>query len=136
MKRNKTDLLFLGILLFSLPFCAKLHHIQIGELTNTQDFEPIPFDIQIKDDAIILGSDSKAVNTTLPWTLYFFSKLLSPGPTTGGTVAKTTYADQVLEEIIDNCPSGKVTGITSMRESRSFSMLSGEIVEINGYCLQ
>ena len=33
------------------------------------------------------------------------------------------------------CPSGKLTGLMSVRESRKYPVISGEIVKVTGYCV-
>lgn len=61
--------------------------------------------------------------------------LFQMGPRTGKPVYNASYARNVIEMVYEKCPSGKITGLMSIRETRSYPVISGEIVKITGYCM-
>ena len=62
--------------------------------------------------------------------------LVNMGPRTGNPVYADDYAHKILDYVYAECPSGKLTGLTSVREAKAFGAVSGEIVRISGYCIQ
>lgn len=56
------------------------------------------------------------------------------GPTTGGKVFSDTYPDVLAQQVKNACPNGTIVGLTSIRESNKYPVISGEIVRIIGYC--
>ena len=59
------------------------------------------------------------------------------GPRTGEPVwSSDTYADKVYLGLYEKCPSGQITGLTSIREINKYPVVSGEIVKITGFCLK
>lgn len=62
--------------------------------------------------------------------------LFQIGPKTGLQVYNERYAEKLVYEIHQKCPSGRVTGLMSIREMRKYPVISGEIVKVTGYCLK
>jgi hypothetical protein len=57
------------------------------------------------------------------------------GPRTGNLVFNDTYAEGILLNLYQACPSGRITGLMSIRETRKYPVISGEIIKVTGYCL-
>lgn len=62
--------------------------------------------------------------------------LFQQGPRTGNPVYVEGYAEKLIYEIYEKCPSGKITGVTSIRETRKYPVISGEIVKVSAYCVE
>lgn len=58
------------------------------------------------------------------------------GPRTGVPVYTDKYAEKLIYELHTQCPSGKLTGLLSIQESREYPVIKGEIIKIKGYCLR
>jgi hypothetical protein len=125
-----------------LSSCAILHHAQIGEIENPPGYEARPFDIKVSETGvnvqeaadvgkIFLKNKQKEEADKLAGLISLFQM----GPRTGNGVYDRTYADEILKKIYEACPSGNVTGLMSIRETRKYPVISGEIVKITGYCL-
>lgn len=123
--------------------CAQLHHVQIGEVISHPNYIQQPFDIKISETGINIqeaGKISKAVLNNQTGKdaeqLAGIIGLFQMGPRTGNPVyTSADYAKNILAAIYEKCPSGKVTGLASIRESRKYPVISGEIVKITGFCL-
>lgn len=122
--------------------CAQLHHVQIGEIVNNSNYVQKPFDIKISETGINLqeaadiakfvgnkdqGDTAQSIANTIG--------LFQMGPLTGNPVYVKDYAKNLIQVIYEKCPSGRVTGLTSIRETRKYPVVSGEIVKVTGYCL-
>ncbi len=122
--------------------CAQLHHVQIGEVVNNPNYTQKPFDIKISETGINLqeaadiakfvgnkdqGDTAQSIANTIG--------LFQMGPVTGNPVYVKDYAKNLIQVIYEKCPSGRVTGLTSIRETRKYPVVSGEIVKVTGYCL-
>lgn len=132
----------LVLFLLFLSACAQLHHVQIGELDNNPKYVQKPFDIKISEMGIDLNdvkNISQAVlkdnsNDDVQKALAILS-LFQMGPSTGAPVYVKDYAKNLIQVLYEKCPSGKITGLTSVRETRKYPVISGEIVKVTGYCL-
>ena len=60
--------------------------------------------------------------------------LFQMGPKTGKPVFTPKYSDQIIHELRTTCPSGRITGLTMVRETADYPVVSGEIVKVVGYC--
>lgn len=134
----------IGLLVFLLLLssCAQLHHVQIGEITSHPEYIQKPFDIKISEAGINIGEASQISKVFLDKNKHEGADriaaiigLFQMGPRTGNPVYTKDYAKNLVQVIYEKCPSGKVTGLMSVRESRKYPIVSGEIVKITGYCL-
>jgi hypothetical protein len=127
---------------YLLAGCAALHHVQLGEITSHPNYTAQPFDLKISETGI-------DINEAKDIAKLFMSKegqkqaddiaaivgLFQMGPRTGNPVYVKGYAHNLVKAIYEKCPSGRVTGLMSIRESRKYPVVSGEIVKVTGYCL-
>ncbi len=131
-----------AILLLFFFSCAQLHHVQLGEVTSHPDYVQKPFDIKVNEMGINLG-EAKALSKAFlsaegskdAENIATFISLFQMGPITGNPVYVKDYAKNLIQIIYEKCPSGMVTGLMSVRETRKYPVISGEIVRVTGYCL-
>jgi len=125
-----------------LSSCAQLHHVQIGEIDNNSKFVQKPFDIKLSEVGVdiqeagritkaLAGKDSNNEAKKIADIIALFQM----GPRTGNPVYTKGYAKNLIQLIYEKCPSGRVTGLASIRETRKYPVVSGEIVKLTGYCL-
>jgi hypothetical protein len=132
----------LGLSLLMLGGCSQLHHVHIGEIDQSQG-TLTPFTLKVNElgfdaaKAAKIGADvAKSASTSEDLEVVAFILAISNfGPKTGNPVYNDAYADQVLAEVIKVCPSKKLTGLISVREATNVGPVSGEVVRINGYCI-
>lgn len=129
--------------LFSLTGCAQLHHAQIGDIDNRPGYVKTPFDIKLSETGVNLEEIGAASRALLRGRagkqaqgVAAIVGLFQMGPHTGNAVYTKDYAITMAKLVYEKCPSGHVTGLTSIRETRKYPIVSGEIVKITGYCLQ
>jgi hypothetical protein len=118
--------------------CATLHHAQLDEI-DAQNGHLRPFEIHVSET----GVNTKAVGTvasvalrsSTPSKLADIVALFQFGPKTGDVVFDDKFADSVAQQILNECPSARVTGLVSMRESTKYYAVSGEYVTVRGFCI-
>ncbi len=121
--------------------CAVLHHVQIGDIDNREasrspiDVKVSEVGVNVDDAAAIAGSiggrkEAADANRIAEYIGYF-----QMGPRTGNPVYSSDYARKIADKVWEQCPSGSVTGLQSIRETRAYPVISGEIVKIKGECI-
>jgi hypothetical protein len=137
--------IFLGLVssIFLLSGCAVLHHVQVGEIESSPELVSVPFEIKVSEFGIDLNDvkstskilmnkrDSDQTNDALS-----FIQAFQMGPRTGAGVYNISYVDHMEDKIRQQCPSGRITGLMSIRETASYPVVKGEIIKIKGYCLK
>jgi hypothetical protein len=128
-----------ALALFSaLPACATLHNLQLDEIDGAHAHLE-PFELHVSE----VGIDTKAVGqiasaasgSRAPSQIASIVALFQSGPKTGNVVYDDTFADHVADAILAKCPSARVTGLMSERESTSYYAVSGEYVTVRGFCI-
>lgn len=120
--------------------CAVLHHVQVGQIDNRDSDVLIPFEIKMNEVGVSaeeIGALAKATNSKSGDDVAGVAHIISMfqmGPRTGAPTYNEHYAKNLIYEIHQKCPSGKVTGLMSIREMRSYPGISGEIVKVTGFC--
>lgn len=120
--------------------CAVLHKVQIGQVDSRDDDAYIPFEILLNETGVAveeIGTIARATQTRAGDDAAGAAAIISLfqiGPRTGKPVYNERYAEKLIFEIYQRCPTGKVTGLMSIRETRSYPAISGEIVKVTGYC--
>jgi hypothetical protein len=133
-----------AVLLPALPVllastgCATLHRAQLDEI-DAQYGHLRPFEIRVSEtgiDAAALGRTASAASrSSAPSKVATLVQLFQFGPKTGNVVYDDAYADVIAQQILDQCPSARVTGLMSLRESTKYYAVSREYVTIRGYCI-
>jgi len=133
--------LVLSLSLFMIS-CAQLHHVQVGDVDSRPDFVAKPFEILVSETGINIGEAAGVSKAILNQNQHRDAKniaafigLFQMGPRTGNPVYVKDYAKNVIQVVYEKCPSGRVTGLMSIRETRKYPVVSGEIVKIKGFCL-
>jgi len=132
----------LAALALLLSACAQLHHVQIGEIESHPAYVAKPFDIKISETGVNVGEAKEIAKAFLDEkgqeraeAIAGIIGLFQMGPRTGNPVYVKGYAKNLIQLIYEKCPSGRVTGLMSIRETRKYPVVSGEIVKVTGYCL-
>lgn len=135
----KSIFFLLGVAL--LNSCAVLHNIQVGEVESFNGYIHKPFEIKMSEvgfDAARTSDQMKALNRNqdnAASDALAIVALFQMGPRTGLPVYNRDFAKNLIQIIYEKCPSGRVTGLMSIREHRDYSIVSGEILKIKGLCL-
>lgn len=124
-----------------LGACAHLHHVQLDDIDNTEAASAI--ELLVSETGVNLQeagnisrslSNSRSANKNIE-QLQTLIALFQMGPVTGNPTYAADYTSQIPLLLLEKCPSGRITGITSIRESRKYPVVSGEIVKIRAFCL-
>lgn len=132
--------IFSPLLILLLSGCAILHHVQVGQVDNRNNFVQIPFEILMSEVGVSteeIGKIAKSTRSNGGDNLAGIAEIVSlfqMGPRTGNLTYNERYAEKLIYEIYQKCPSGAVTGLMSIREMRKYPVVSGEIVKVTGYC--
>lgn len=122
-----------------------MHHTQVGEIKSHPNFEAIPFEVLVSETGFNLQEAGKIGAAVMSdknagdnlKTVTAIIGLFQMGPRTGEPIWSTdTYADKAYLGLYEKCPSGQITGLTSIREMNKYPVVSGEIVKITGFCLK
>jgi hypothetical protein len=122
-----------------LAGCTFLHHAQIGDIDNSAGYRQVPFDIKLSETGVSLDDVKKvaeALGSREGQAGAEYLGYIQMGPRTGNPVYVERYAEELVQRIHSACPTGKVTGLVSIRESNKYPIISGEIVKVTGYCLK
>jgi hypothetical protein len=118
--------------------CASLHHAQLDEIDG-QTGRLEPFEIHVSETGVntraVGAVASVAMHSSKPSQIANIVSLFQFGPKTGDVVFDDKYADVVAQMILDRCPSARVTGLVSLRESTKYYAVSGEYVTVRGFCI-
>jgi hypothetical protein len=118
--------------------CVSLHHAQLDEIDG-QRGRLVPFEIHVSETGVntraVGAVASVAAQSSKPSQLANLVALFQFGPKTGDVVYDDKFADMVAGEILVRCPSARVTGLMSVRESTKYYAMSGEYVTVRGYCI-
>ena len=127
--------------LFTTLGCAQLHHVQVGDIDNSPGYVRRPFDIKVSESGVNLREAAQIVGAfdrkagEGAEKIAAIIGLFQTGPRTGNAVYVKDYAKNLIEVVYQKCPSGRVTNLNSIRETRKYPVVSGEIVKITGICL-
>ncbi len=134
-------LILIGALLL-LGACARLDHVQVGDIDQSQG-QLKPISVKISENAIEMAAvagiaaavvKSPSANQHLKEIRNFLA-LINMGPRTGNPTFTDAYAENILNQLFEQCPSGKITGIRNIREAKTYGPVSGEIVRLDAYCI-
>jgi hypothetical protein len=127
-----------------LSACAQLHHIQLSDIDNRKDSTLQPVDVKVSETGVNLHEavdiqravlkDNKTADTA--GKIAEMVALFQMGPRTGNPVYSPKYAEGIGRMLYKECPSGRLTGLMSIREARKYPVISGEIVKVTGYCMK
>lgn len=120
-----------------------LHRTQLSDIHSEAVLKSKKFEILLSETGINLqeatdiaksltnhqktSKDMKALNDAIA--------MFQMGPRTGNMVFNDTYPDAIVPTLLQKCPSGRISGLLSVRETNKYPVVSGEIVKVVGYCL-
>ena len=141
ISRGAPHLLLLASLAFATG-CARFHHYQLGDIDSTSGTLE-PFELQVDETGFNLNEAASAGRLVMDdegdkriSTAQSVISLFQVGPATGDSTFNATWADGLVMQLRERCPSGRLTGVTTVRESTDYPVVSGEIVTIKGYCVR
>ncbi len=122
--------------------CARLDHFQISDIDQTQGelsaisvkISETGFDAAATAELASVAASSDSAKENLG-DLAAILALMNMGPRTGNPVYNDRYAEQLLQQLQQQCASGNITAIRSVREATSYGVVSGEIVRIDADCI-
>jgi hypothetical protein len=120
--------------------CAVLHHVQVGEVDNREALIDVPFEVMMSETGVStqeIGQIGRATQTNAGNNLGMVTAIIGlfqMGPRTGNPVYSERYAEKLIYQIYEKCPSGQVSDLISIRETRKYPVISGEIVKVTGVC--
>lgn len=128
------------LLVFLISSCAIVHHVQQGELIRVKGKTLQKFDVKISETGVNVQEAGDILSAVTQdegraQEIANVLALFQMGPTTGNPVFNEKYADVLPDIILKKCPSGKITGLLVIREMNSYPVVSGEIVRVQGYCI-
>lgn len=129
--------------------CAFPHRYTIGDIDNTSSKRK-HFQIMVSElgynfeegltiaQGALYASNSEANMESIRDIEYVKTAiaLSTMGPVTGRKVFNGKYADELTNIIYQHCKSGKIVNLQNIRESAKYPVVSGEIVRIEGDCLE
>ena len=130
------------LLALSTIGCMKMHAIQVGEIDakaveNGERFEIklSAIGVSTEDLGDIAEKRSRSQESRDETAIVSdIIELTQMGPRTGEPVFNPQFADRLHREILRRCPSGRVTGLVTIRETADYPGITGEIVKAVGYC--
>ena len=129
---------------FLLDSCARLHHTMLSDVESRhQSAERI--DIKVSETTIDFKelaqfSKNAAVLTKaknlgrLADAVDTYTMLFQFGPTTGAPVFNAYYARPIPELLQAKCTRGRLSNIVSIRETREYPIVKGEVIRIQALC--
>ncbi len=129
--------------LFLLGACAQLHHIQLSDIDLPPGSQSTPIEIKVSETGVSL---EEAKNIAKAFTrdektrnqmddIQNAISMFQMGPKTGNPVYVANYTEKLAGMLRKECPAGRITGLMSVRETRKYPVISGEIIRIKGFCV-
>lgn len=142
----RTSRFILGLALAGiLPACAVLHKAQLGDVDGRSPRPGSHISIKVSESTVDLGeaasvarslggkkSGANAVGDAISTYETYFQY----GPRTGAPVFNELYARTVPEQLAEKCRGGRVVNLISIRETRAYPVIKGEIVKVDADCVK
>ena len=124
--------------------CVFIHSVQVSEVDSKVVREGERFEIRISEQGFNLEEGAKlaeafassAGNAKGVRDAASIIQLFQMGPKTGNLVFRDDYTDDLIHQLKLKCPSGRISGLSSIRETAKYPVVSGEVVRLIGYCLK
>jgi hypothetical protein len=125
--------------------CAALYKVQLSDLTNISGGKRVS--VKVSEMTVDFGEASRLAKElgqsagskglgSLGNAAGNYEAFFQFGPRTGTPVFNEFYARDVPERLAAECKAGYLTNITSIRESRDYPLIKGQIVRIDASCFQ
>ena len=129
----------------ALGGCVRVHHIQVASIDSTAKGFPVEIVIDnIGVDAAKLAKSIEKVNQLV----YRKKKpnnnisntvaLLQAGPKTGAPIYDKTWGEQLLNQLLEKCPSARLENIYTQRLSTDYgdTGVTREVNVVKATCLE
>jgi len=122
--------------------CAVLYSVQLGEIdgmvehSDAKFFEIVVSELGLNIDeaaGVAKAFASEGARKEIDGMRDVIG-MFQVGPRTGNPVYNEAFADGILDQLKQRCPTGKISNLVSIREAADYPVVSGEIVKITGYC--
>ena len=133
----------LGLLLNS--GCAVLYKVQLSDLDYAPRGKPVS--IKVSETTVDFGEAARVAGKlgaaagsrglqNIGGAAEHYETYFQFGPRTGTPVFNEFYARTVPEQLSGECKGGYLTNVISIRESREYSFIKGQIVRVDATCVQ
>lgn len=125
--------------------CAVLHRAQLGDVDGRSGKKGSPISIKVSETTVDFGEaariahnlgGSKSGASALGDVASTYESYFQYGPRTGTPVFNELYARSVPNELAEKCPGGRITDMISIRETRAYPVVKGEIVRVDAVCIK
>lgn len=125
--------------------CAVLYKVQLSDMEQAPRGKPISvkvseMTVDFGEAAQVAGRLGSAAGSKGMQSLgragSAYETYFQFGPRTGAPVFNEFYAREIPERLTAECKSGYLTNIMSIRESRDYSFIKGQIVRVDATCVQ
>ena len=131
-----------GCVSLILSGCASLHSVQLGDIDSQTVLRGEPFEIKVSElglsteDIAAIGEAlaKNSGNAEEVGAVGDIIELFQMGPRTGNPTFSDDYTDNIRTILLQECPSGRVTGMMAIRETAKYPIVSGEIARLVGHC--
>lgn len=140
----KLSHLLAGLSLLLSSGCAVLYKVQLSDVDASGPGKPISIKVsETTVDFNEIGSIAKGIGRNagsksarnLGDAAEVYQTLFQFGPRTGAPVYNEFYARDIPERLAAECKSGYLTNVISVRESREYPVVKGQIVRIDATCM-
>ena len=133
-----------SILCTLISGCAVLHSVQLGDIDSQTVLQGKPFEIKVSElglsteDVVAIGQAlaKSSGKSDEVGTIGDIIELFQMGPRTGNPTFTDKYTDDIRNILLQECPSGRITGLMAVRETAQYPVVSGEIVRVVGHCIK
>jgi hypothetical protein len=125
--------------------CAVLYKVQLSDLEHAPRGKAVS--IKVSEMTVDFGDVRRIANRLgkssashgmrgVGKAAGSYETLFQFGPRTGAPVFNEFYAREVPERLAAECKNGYLTNVTSLRESRDYPVIKGQIVRVDATCVQ
>lgn len=147
LRSSWTTLVIMGLSAIAFGGCAVLHKTQLGDIEPVPAGKGTPVSVKVSETtvdfrelgaiAIIAGKSAHSgALSDVGRALSAYTTLFQFGPRTGTPVFNELYARAVPDLLVEKCPHGRLTNIISIRETRAYPVVKGEIIRIDALCVR
>ncbi|HET9237587.1 MAG TPA: hypothetical protein VFO10_10070 [Oligoflexus sp.] len=138
-------LLRIALCVFLHSGCAVLYKVQLSDMEYAPRGKPVSvkvseMTVDFGEAARVAGKLGAAAGSrglqNIGSAAEYYETYFQFGPRTGTPVFNEFYARDVPERLAAECKGGYLTNVTSIRESREYSFVKGQIVRVDATCVQ
>lgn len=125
--------------------CAVLYRVQLSDVESGARGRPV--NVKVSENTVDFGEVAQIAGRlgrsaasrgmqSVGSAADTYQMLFQFGPRTGAPVFNELYARDVPERLAAECKNGYLTNIMSLRESREYPVIKGQIVRVDALCVQ